>query len=80
LFESVAGLTHAPPHAICPGGHMIERQTFITQLWSAAQTLPHVPQLRGSLPTSTHEPEQFVWPGGHMSTHRPFEQTALAAH
>jgi hypothetical protein len=64
--------THVPEHLVCPEGHV---QAPPAQLVPVGQTLPHVPQLCGSLlrsvqaplhmtcaPGQPHVPSEQVWP------------------
>jgi hypothetical protein len=53
-------------------------QALASQVEPNAQTVPHAPQLLGSLPVSTQTPPQLTWPDGHW--HVPAMQDSPSQH
>jgi hypothetical protein len=76
LFGSVAVITHAPLQLICPAGHVQEPPT---QLWPAAQMLPHWPQFATLVIRSTQLDPHGV-PLAHSVPQVPCEQTVPTGH
>src|SRR5262249_10350380 len=71
LAELVLVFTQLLPHSISPA--LGQAQTPALQAWPAGQTLPHMPQLFGSLPvTEMHRPPlHSISPVLHMARHMP---------
>jgi hypothetical protein len=62
------GSTHAPPHARKPAAQAMPQVPALQVAEppvAAGQTLPHVPQLSGSLETSA-QPSPHTMPPGHV--------------
>jgi hypothetical protein len=78
LAGSLARVTHAPAHMVCPAAHWVVHWPE-AQACPAAQTVPQAPQLAGSVARVTHAPEQMVCPGGHWVVHCPEAQACPAA-
>lgn len=67
-----------PAQALKPGAHSFEQTPSLQSAASAGQTLPHAPQLSGSVASSTHALPQKDVPGGHA--HVPPLQAPPVAH
>src|SRR5262245_10385803 len=67
-----SGQHQTPPQSKVGGAHLGDWHAPFTQSWPAGQTLPHPPQLFGSVVVSTHAPLQTVSLPGSFSTHTLF--------
>jgi hypothetical protein len=70
-FPATGAAQQVPPHVRVL---QVDWQTPPEQLWSAAQTLPQLPQFTGSIRVSTHFPLHSVSPVAHESRQTPAEQ------